>query len=181
MPNTRASQPRPIELLSRVDLAARSDIGMRKNAMRRNPAAAHNIEAKSFNGRHLSFGKIRVTAIAPRIMNLDPDRTRIDVVLALPMGHARVPGAKDFRHHLRYNAGIIDHIVTGPARFGRRQPLDRGPGRRHASVVQEKDVRPKSVSPCLEILAPHNPSDYRRIWGEWAPGIVFNGGCSATF
>jgi len=55
---------------------------MRQHAIGRNLVPGCDTAAERSHGGNLPSGKIRIAVVVPRIGDLDPDRMRVDVVLA---------------------------------------------------------------------------------------------------
>ena len=81
---------------------------MGEHALRRDGVAAQDIETERFDRPHLGFGEIRIVEIVTGIMDLDADRTGIDVGLAGPEALAGVPSALRLRDELR-DAPVLVH------------------------------------------------------------------------
>src|SRR5581483_11603898 len=99
MPDAMAREPRPIELLARIDLAARRNIGMRKHPLRANGPAPDNVACQSLDSAHLRLGEIGIAQLVTGIVDLDADGARVDVRGAAPVRDTRVPGPHLLCHH----------------------------------------------------------------------------------
>ena len=77
-------QPLPIEFLAGIALPSRGHVGMGEHAMRRDGVAAQNVETQFLDRPHLGVGEIRIVEIVAGIVDLDADRTGIEVHLAGP-------------------------------------------------------------------------------------------------
>ena len=112
--NPRLRQPPPVELLSGIAFALWRHVGMAQYAFGRNFfVTRENIETQSFHGIHLGGREFGVVEFVAGVVNLDADGAGVDIVLARPMGVARVPGAHVFGHHLRDAPLFVHQIVAG--------------------------------------------------------------------
>src|SRR5262249_17306066 len=109
--NPGKGQHPPIEFLTRIDLARWRDIGMGQHALRPDRVAPADIEAEATHGRHLGGRKVGIPSAMAGVLNLDPDRHRVDVAFASPIRYARMPSPLAFRDHLRDPAVGCDDIV----------------------------------------------------------------------
>src|ERR1700732_5076181 len=99
----------PGKFFAGILLAGRGDIRMPQHAPGRDAVAREDAAAKGGDGRDLPLGEIRIAAAVAGIGDLDPDRARIDVGLALPYGCSRMPGPARFRHALDDVTVLHDH------------------------------------------------------------------------
>ena len=79
-----AVKERPVELLARIDLAAGGDVRMGEHMGWRNGVAREDVGAEGDDRLHLAVRKGAVAQIVPGILDLDADRARVGVGLALP-------------------------------------------------------------------------------------------------
>src|SRR5215469_15391046 len=84
-------KPLPVELLARVALPARCNIGMGKHTVWRDGMTRQNVEAESLDCLHLGSGEIGIVEVMAGIMDLDADRAGIEVCLPRPAALAGVP------------------------------------------------------------------------------------------
>jgi hypothetical protein len=122
-----------------------------QHAICRDAVAADNVGRKPLRRAHLGLGKIQIAQLMARIVDLNADGARVEVGLAGPMRHARVPGAHAFGNHLRYAAVAADHVVAGDLALGVRQPFDSLLGAVHAGVVQDQHVGPVAILARLDV------------------------------
>ena len=74
----------PGELLARIVLAARRHVGMRHDVLGPDDVAGQDRAAQRDDGGNLARREIRIAEIMTGIGNLDADRPRIDIGVAVP-------------------------------------------------------------------------------------------------
>ena len=77
----------------------------------RDGMARQHAVADGFQLADLGFGKFVIAEFMARIDQLDPDRARIDVGMAAPMGYPGVPGALPFVHQSVNVAVFVDQVM----------------------------------------------------------------------
>jgi hypothetical protein len=99
--------------------------------------------------------EIPVAEIVTGIGDLNADRARIDVNVALPRRHAGVPSTPRFRDALE-NPAVLENQIMRRDRMtvtgGRvTQPVQCGGGIRHPGVVHQNHIRRAPRAPCAMI------------------------------
>src|SRR6266404_6957541 len=81
----------------------------------------------------------------PGIDDLDPDRDRIEVALALPTGSASMKGAPGFWNEMPNPAVFLDDVVGADFRAGIAEPPQCRFRARHAGIVKHQHVDARRV------------------------------------
>src|SRR6266699_6814101 len=151
MADARREQPGPGKFFAGVLFAARRHVGMRQDAVRPDKMPARNVPAQRNHLPDLRLGKIRIAEIVPRIGNLDADRARVDVLLALPAGNPGMPGAARLGHALDDAPVLVDEVMRGYAGVriaaDAAQTLERSLCALHPGVVQHDHVGTPMTAP----------------------------------
>src|SRR5262249_13936611 len=151
MADTRLVELAPGKFLARILLAARRHVGMREHAVRSDAMPGGDIAAEHNHLANLRLGKVRIAELVPRIGDLDADRARVDVLLALPGGNSCMPRAPRLRHALDNAAILPDEIMRGYEGVGiipaTAQALERSLRSFHAGVMQHDHVGMPMAAP----------------------------------
>ena len=89
---------------------------MAEDASRGDGIAPNDLPAEGDEAPHLLGREVPVAELVAGIDQLDTDGTGVDVPLAGPAGHARVPGAPVLRHKAEDAAVLFDHVVGADLR-----------------------------------------------------------------
>ena len=114
----------PVELFTGIDLATRSHIRMRENAVRRHTVPMGDILRERDHGPHLARRKIGISVLMTEILDFDADRMRIDIGVATPIGDARMPRTLVLRNELGNPPILVDDVMAGDTALGSREPVD---------------------------------------------------------
>ncbi len=134
-----AGEPRPVEFLARIDLAPRRHVGVGEHTLGRDGVPPRDVTGERRHRPHLGAGKVGIAEHVSRVLDLDPDRCRVDVGLPCPVGNARMPGTHVLGHHLRDATAVVDHVVARDLARRPRQDLDRTRDGGQSRVVQDQD------------------------------------------
>src|SRR5947208_15039039 len=167
MADARREQPGPGKFFAGVLFAARRHVGMRQDAVRPDKMPPRTAPAQPNHLPDLRLGKIRIAEIVPRIGDLDADRARVDVLLALPAGNAGKPGAARLGHALDDAAVLVDEVMRGYAGVritaDAAQTLERSLCALHSGVVQHDHVRTPMTAPLAVVRRTFDRGHDRRI------------------
>ena len=97
------------------------------------------------------------------IDDLDADRGRIEVALALPDADAGMPCASRFRHELHDRAVFLDDIMSGDLGLGVAQQVDRALRGRHAGIMQDEAIGSRETAPLAVIGRGQERLDERAV------------------
>ncbi len=109
---------------------------MPDDPLRRDRPAAENVGKKPLQRRELRFGE-RVVA---RVVQLDPDRARVDVRDLAPVPGAGMPGPLRLVDQLVERSVRGDQVVRGDLRLRVAQPVERRRAVAHRREVQHHEV-----------------------------------------
>ena len=118
-----------------------------------------------YPGFNLRIAKWVVAAV----VQLDPDRARVDILLTCPFTSPGVPGAPVFGHHLPGRAIAPDQIMGGYFCLWVTQPMQSGFSTGHGRIVQynQRWFKPVTTWPAIGRAVPdgrHHPS-FRQPYG----------------
>ena len=80
------------------------------------------------------------------IVQLDPDRARIDIIAPSPAPCPRMPRARSFIYHLDHFAIARDQIMGRDLRLRIAKPVDRSLRALHRGIVEHHHVGPSDLT-----------------------------------
>ena len=115
---------------------------MGEHPLRRDVPALDDVTGERDHGLDLCVRVGRHSARMAGMRDLDPERHRVESVVARPGAAACVPGTPRLRHELKDAAVIEDEIVRRDLGQRIAEKLQGLCGARHVGVVQDEHVRP---------------------------------------
>ena len=141
----------PIEQLTGIFLARWRHIGMAEDAPGRDGMARQDLATQIGQRCPLRVGKGAIAEFVTGVLQLDPQRATIDIVLSRPVTYPGMPGASGLVHQPVEGAVLVDQIMGADLCHWIAQPGQRFFRGFHTGIMEDEHVGIFTRRPVVEI------------------------------